>query len=369
MGPGKRGLIRSSGNGSTPLTRQLKTTDTHRSNMSTLVCFGEVLLRISAPGKEVLLQSPSFAAHVGGAEANVAVGLSKFGNSAAVVTVLPSNALGHACAGELRRHNVDTSNVVYGDGRMGLYFLTHGAGHRPAEVLYDRAGSAFAVAPGNLIDWDVALAGTEWLHVSGITPAVSEGGAKAALRAVEAARNAGVKISYDCNFRSRLWGERSAHAAAILRELCGYATLIFGDDRDIAFMLDFKSPSDSAEQRRRDAAAQAFASFATLQFIAYTERTRHAADVQQISGVLHDRNAVYTTKPYSLHGIVDRIGAGDAYAAGLLHGLLNGMSLQQTVDFAAASAALKHSIPGDFNLVSVADVKLLLSEVQTDVRR
>jgi 2-dehydro-3-deoxygluconokinase len=337
--------------------------------MSTVVCFGEVLLRISSPGKELLLQSPSFAAHVGGAEANVAVGLAKFGHSTAVVTVLPNNAIGHACAGELRRHAVDTSQIVFRDGRMGLYFLTHGAGHRPAEVLYDRTGSAFANAPADSIAWPAALTGAEWLHVSGITPAVSDAGAKAALRAVQAARDAGVKISYDCNFRARLWGERTPQAAVLLRELCGYATLIFGDDRDVAFMLDFQSPSGSAEQRRRDAAAQAFTALPTLQFIAYTERTAHAADVQQIAGVLHDRNAVYTTKPYSLHGIVDRIGAGDAYAAGVLHGLLKGMSLQHTVDFAAASAVLKHSIPGDFNLVGVADVELLLSEVQTDVRR
>jgi 2-dehydro-3-deoxygluconokinase len=269
----------------------------------------------------------------------------------------------------LRRHGVDASQILHRDGRMGLYFLTHGAGHRPAEVLYDRAGSAFADASSDLIDWPTVLKSAEWLHVSGITPAVSESGAKAALRAVKAARNANLKISYDCNFRARLWGERTSQAPGLLSELCGYATLIFGDDRDIAFMLGFKSSSDSVEERRRDAAAKAFATFPSVRYIAYTERTRHAADVQQISGVLHDRTSVYTTKSYSLHGIVDRIGAGDAYAAGILHGLLNDMSLQAAVDFAAAAAALKHSIPGDFNLVSVTDVELLLSETQMDVRR
>jgi 2-dehydro-3-deoxygluconokinase len=337
--------------------------------MSKVICFGEVLLRISSPRKELLLQSPNFEAHVGGAETNVAVGLSRFGNSAEVVSVLPSNTLGQACAGELRRHGVDTKEICFRDGRMGLYFLTHGAGHRPAEVLYDRAGSAFADAPSDLIDWSRVLQGASWLHVSGITPAVSGSGAKAALRAVQAARAAEIKVSYDCNFRARLWGERTSQAPELLSELCAYATLIFGDDRDIAFMLGFKSGSPSAEERRRDAAAKAFATFPALQFIAYTERTRHAADVQQISGVLHDRSSVYTTKPYSLHGIVDRIGAGDAFAAGILHGLLNDLPMQRTVDFGAASAALKHSIPGDFNLIGVADVELLLSEVQMDVRR
>jgi 2-dehydro-3-deoxygluconokinase len=337
--------------------------------MSKVVCFGEVLLRISSPGKEMLLQSPSFAAHTGGAETNVAVGLSKFGDKAAVVSVLPNNALGHACAGEIRRHGVDTRGIVIREGRMGLYFLTHGAGHRPAEVLYDRAASAFAIAPADLIDWKTALTGATWLHVSGITPAVSVEGAQAALRAVKAARDAGVSVSYDCNFRARLWGDRTQQAPALLRELCTYATLIFGDDRDIAFMLDFKSPGTPAE-RRRLAAQKAFETFGNLKWIAYTERTQLAAvDVQQLAGTLHDRNSAYTTKPYPLHGIVDRIGAGDAYAAGILHGLLNGMPAQDTVEFGTASAVLKHSVPGDFNLVSVADVEHLLSEVQTDVRR
>ncbi len=337
--------------------------------MSQVVCFGEALLRLSAPGKELLLQSHQFAAHVGGAEANVAVGLAKLGNTAAVVTVLPTNPLGYACAGELRRHGVDTSGIVHRDGRMGLYFLTHGAGHRPAEVLYDRAGSAFAAAPADVIDWKAALRSAQWLHISGITPAVSESGAQAALRAVRAAREAGIKISYDCNFRARLWGERAAQAPALLRELCSYATLIFGDDRDIAFMFGFKPSTDSAEERRQRAAQEAFALLPNVQWIAYTERTRHAADVQQLVGTLHERTQVFTTRPYALQGIVDRIGAGDAYAAGILHGLLNGMPLQRTVEFAAAAAVLKHSVPGDFNLVGVGDVELLLSEVQTDVRR
>ena len=336
--------------------------------MVKVVCFGEVLLRLSSPGKELVLQSPSFQAHVGGAETNVAVGLSKLGDPAAVVSVLPNNSLGQACAAEVRRHGVETSSVVYRDGRMGLYFLTHGAGHRPAEVLYDRVGSAFASAPADLIDWSASITGAQWLHVSGITPAVSHQGAQAALRAVRAASDAGIQISYDCNFRARLWAERTQEAPAVLRELCTYATLIFGDDRDIAFMLDFKPPGSAAE-RRRLAAQKAFDTFKNLQWIAHTERSQLAVDVQQLAGTLHDRNSTYTTKPYPLHGIVDRIGAGDAYAAGILHGLLHAMPPQQTVEFATAAGVLKHSIPGDFNLIGIADVELLLSEVQTDVRR
>jgi 2-dehydro-3-deoxygluconokinase len=337
--------------------------------MSKVICFGEVLLRLSAPGKELLMQSHKFSAHVGGAEANVAVGLAKLGTSAAVVSVLPANPLGFACAGELRRHGVDTSGIAYREGRMGLYFLTHGAGRRPAEVLYDRAGSAFATAPPDAFDWATALHGAEWLHISGITPAVSEAGAQAALHAVQAAKAAGVQVSFDCNFRARLWGGRTPQAPALLRELCSYATLIFGDDRDIAFMFGFDPQNVTSTERRRLAVKEAFSTMKGLRWVAYTERTRHAADVQQLIGFLHDRESAYTTRPYALQSIVDRIGAGDAYAAGILHGLINGNPPQQTVDFAIAAAVLKHSIPGDFNLVSVTDIELLLSDVQADVRR
>ncbi len=334
-----------------------------------ILCFGEVLLRLSAPGKQLLLQTGGLEAHVGGAEANVAVSLSRLGHAAAVVTSLPDNALGHACVGELRRHGVDTAPIRLRDARMGLYFLTHGAGQRPAEVLYDRAQSAFATAPADTYDWTALLQDTQWLHVSGITPAVSTEGAESALRAVKAARAANVQISFDCNFRARLWGARAPQAPKILSELCQYANLIFGDDRDIAFMLGFKAEDADATERRRQAAAVAFRTFGSLQWIAYTERTRHSVDTQQLAGTLHTANEVFTTRPYPLQGIVDRIGAGDAFAAGILHGLLRGMTPQATVDFATAAGCLKHTVPGDFNLLGVGDIELFLSEVQTDVRR
>jgi len=335
----------------------------------TIVCFGEVLLRLSAPGKQLLLQSPGFDAHVGGAEANVAVSLSRLGHRTAVVTALPDTSLGHACSAELRRHSVDLSGVRYREGRMGMYFLTHGAGHRPAEVLYDREYSSFATAPADLFDWPTLLADAAWLHVSGITPAVSTSGADAALRAVTAARRAGVKVSFDCNFRARVWGSRTPEAPALLAQLCGYADLILGDDRDIAFMLGFDSASTSGTERQRLAGKVAFDRFASLQWIACTARTRHSVDVQEISGVLQSRSDVFVTPAYPLHGIVDRIGAGDAYAAGILHGLISGMDPKDTVRFATAAACLKHSIPGDFNLASATDIELVLSEQRTDVRR
>jgi len=334
-----------------------------------VVCFGEVLLRLSPPGKEVLLQSGRFDAYVGGAEANVAVSLSKFGHSVRVVSALPASALGYACADQLRKYGAAIESIQFRDGRMGMYFMSQGAGQRPSDVLYDRSHSAFADAPSDVFDWPRLLTGASWLHLSGITPAVSATAANTALRAVAIARQLGVKISFDCNFRARLWGARAAEAPRILRQLCEQADLIFGDDRDITLILGFDANRVSAEQRQREAANHAFKTFTNLKWIASTLRTRHSVDRQDLAGLLFSREQSWATSAWPLTGIVDRIGAGDAYAAGVLHGLITGMDPQRTVDFGAAAACLKHSIPGDFNLISVEDVELALSEPSTDVRR
>lgn len=334
-----------------------------------IVCFGEVLLRLSPPGRELLLQSARFDAHVGGAEANVAVSLSKLGHRSRMVSALPDSTLGHACADELRRHGVDTRAIAFGQGRMGMYFLTHGAGHRPAEVLYDRTDSVFALARGDLFGWRSVLGDAAWIHVSGIAPAVSTTAAEAALQAVTQARQSGVKVSFDCNFRPRLWGARTSEASRLLRGLCEQADLLFGNERDIELILGFEAGSASPAEKLRRAADAAFEAFARLQFMACTDRARESVEVQQLTGMLLSRQDTWSTRPYALHGIVDRIGAGDAFAAGALHGLIGGFDPQKTVDFATAAACLKHSIPGDFNLVSAADVEFLLSEQHTDVRR
>ena len=331
-----------------------------------ILCFGEVLLRLSAPGKQLLLQGGSLEARVGGAEANVAVALSRFGHGALMASTLPDNPLGHGCRDELRRHGVDTRAIGFGPGRMGMYFLTHGAGARAAEVLYDRADSAFALASPER-DWPPLLAGVQWLHVSGITPAVSANAAQAALAAMSAARALGVKVSFDCNFRPRLWAGRAHEAPAVLRRLCEQVDLIFGDDRDIALILGFSSEA-APDERRRLAALAAFEAFPRLQWLAGTERAVHGADVQQLAGTLSSRAQTWRSRTHTLTGIVDRIGAGDAFAAGVLHGLITAMPPQSIVEFAAAAASLKHTIPGDFLLASVADVNQLL-EASTDVRR
>jgi 2-dehydro-3-deoxygluconokinase len=334
-----------------------------------VVCFGEILLRLTAPAHGLLLQSGSFNVNVGGAEANVAVSLAQFGHHATLVTVLPDSPLGHAAAGELRRHGVRTDSIQFGPGRMGLYFLTTGAGHRPSEVLYDRADSAFALAPADLIDWAGALNEASWFHVSGIAPAIGPLAAVSALRAVRAARAQGLSISFDCNYRAKLWERRPGQARLLLRELVAEADLLFAEQRDIALILDRDFSAAPATDPFQAASAAAFAVFPRLQRIAATVRVQRNVDDHDLSAVLATRDGLYTTRQYSLGRIVDRIGSGDAFAAGILHGVLMELDARATVDFGLAAATLKHSIPGDFNLAGVADVQNLLRDTGFTLRR
>ena len=333
--------------------------------MSThFVCFGELLLRLSAPGHERLLQSPRLDVNVGGAEANVAVALAHFGHAVKLVSALPDNALGAAACGEMRRHGVDVTPVLRASGRMGLYFLEAGAVHRPSDVLYDRAGSAFALLPPDHFDWPALLADAEVLHLSGVTPAVSESAAQAAVHAAQAARERGVRVAFDGNFRGKLWQARGAEPAGVLRELFARADLLFADHRDIGLVLGRDFDGDHAR-----AAAAAFAAFPQLARIATTLRTQHSVDHHDLGAVLFTRERRIDVEPYAITAIVDRIGAGDAFAAGLLHGLFSGMNDSEALQFALAAACLKHSIPGDALRMSVAEVGALLGERRYDVRR
>ena len=350
---------------------------------SRFVCFGELLLRLSAPGNELLLQSGSLTVHIGGAEANVAVSLAHFGHQAAMASVVPDNPLGQACIGELRRHGVRTEAIRTGPGRMGLYFLTIGAGQRPSEVLYDRADSAFAAAPPGLMDWREILSGAGWLHVSGITPALGPDAAEAALRAVRAARELGCAVSFDCNYRSKLWKRWRGDARTILHDLVAESDLLFAEGRDMAMILgrNFKEglahgsaglaqgSAGVAQERFEAAASEALAQFPHLKGIATTVRTQNSVDHHDLAAKLMTRDGLWTTRTYSIGRIVDRIGSGDAFAAGVLHGLETGLDPQATVDFGVAAACLKHSIPGDFNLVGLADVHNLLEDSGFTVRR
>ena len=335
-----------------------------------VVCFGELLLRLGAPGKQLLLQTPQLDVHAGGAEANVGVSLAHFGHAVAMVSVVTDNPLGAAVTGELRRHGVDTTHVRTAPGRMGLYFLTTGAGHRPSEVVYDRADSAFALASPDGWDWESLLEGAQWLHLSGVSPALGAQAAQATLAAARAACELGVKVSFDGNFRPKLWERWGGDARAVLRDLFDCAHILFADHRDIAVVLGGEFGQDDAQARVDAAAAQAFAAFPRLQYMACTQRTAHSVDQHSLGAMLLGRDGTRAVAPEEqLVGIVDRIGGGDAFAAGVLHGLIEGFDAESTIRFGLAAGCLKHSIPGDFNPVGVADVQALVGEGRFDVRR
>ncbi|MBS0297056.1 MAG: sugar kinase [Proteobacteria bacterium] len=335
-----------------------------------VVCFGELMIRLTAPGNQLLLQTPSFDITFGGAEANVAVSLARLGTPSAMVTTLPDNALGRGGLDELRRYGVDVSGVRLAEGRMGLYFLTQGAVVRPSEIVYDRADSAFAKAPASAYDFEAALKGAGWLHVSGVTPAIGPNGAGAAQAAVSAANRLGVSVSFDGNYRAKLWALWSGDGHAILRSLMEGADLAFVNERDIALVLGGSFLQDDPAERRRRAAEAAFQAFPRLKRIASTFRVQHGVGEQELSAVMFTRDgAEHRTRSYALSGVVDRIGGGDAFAAGVLHGLSQGRGDAESLEFGLAAACLKHGVPGDFNLIREADVESLLSGESLDVRR
>ena len=333
-----------------------------------IVCFGEILVRLSAPRRETLLQSNSLDVCFGGAEANVAVSLARLGEQAAMVSVLPDNALGHAARDELRRHGVDISGICWSAGRMGTYYLTSGAMFRPADVLYDRAGSAFAeMAPG-VIDWEATLAGACFLHMSGITPALGINGTREALAAAKTADRFGVPVSMDGNYRAKLWDAWDGDSAAILHDLFALADIAFADERDIALLLG-RTFDGAGDEPLRNAAASAFEAFPKLGRIACTRRHHMSVDHHSVSAAMFMRGAGFETRAFELTGVVDRVGAGDAFVGGMLHALLQSMDGQSALDFALAASVLKHSIPGDFNLIARGDVHALLAEEGFHVRR
>jgi 2-dehydro-3-deoxygluconokinase len=332
-----------------------------------VACFGELLLRLTAPGRELLLQNGRLDVHVGGAEANVAVGLARLGHETAMISRVPDNALGDAAAGHLRRYGVDAGGVSTGPGRMGLYFLSPGAGLRPSDIVYDREGSAFALAGPSDFDWSALLDGVDLLHLSGITPALGQGSAVAAVAAAEAARARRILVSFDCNYRSRLWSRWDSDPRTVLGRLVANAGILFGNHRDIALLLgrDFDG---EGEERRREAADAAFDAFPSLQLICSTARHVVDADTHRVSARIDGRDGAAQTEEIVVAGIVDRIGAGDAFAAGVIHGLRSGLDLDAMARAGLALACLKHSLAGDASLFGRRDIDAFLAG-EMDVRR
>lgn len=332
-----------------------------------IVCFGEVITRLAAPAHTQLASATSLDLHVGGAEANVAAALASLGHSAAMITATPNGALGDGAWRYLRAAGVDMTPSFRAAGRQGLYFLNPGASLRPAEILYDRAGSAFAGADWSAMDWSTAFGGARWLHVSGVTAALGADLAAAVEAGMTAARLGGMRISFDGNYRENLWRSWDSDPRTILTALVGKTDLFFGNHRDMALLLD-RPFSNDGEARRREAALAGFDAFPNLKWIASTARHVVTGDCHRLSARIDTPEASFQTAEVTIDRIVDRIGGGDAFAAGILHGLIGELDLEQALEFALKLTCLKHTVPGDAALFHRADVETFSSD-PCDVKR
>jgi 2-dehydro-3-deoxygluconokinase len=332
-------------------------------NPRLVLCFGELLLRLSSPRGEGMLQNTRLDAHFGGAEGNVAVALARLGLRSAMVSALPDNAIGDAAIESLRKAGVDTSRVVRAPGRMGLYFLTPPAGVSAGSVIYDRADSVFVATRD--YDWPALLAGAGWLHLSGIVPALGPEMAEVGLAAIAAARAAGVRVSFDGNFRGSLWSRWCPDPGPILAEYIDGADLLFGSHRDLSLVLG-REFGGKADARQHEAAQAAFERFPQLAAVASTSREIVSSDHHRLSARIDTPNDAFAAPAIEVTGIVDRIGTGDAFAAGVLAHLGEGLEAAATIGLALA--ALKHGIAGDHSTVTPRDLAAFASGL-ADVRR
>jgi 2-dehydro-3-deoxygluconokinase len=332
--------------------------------MRPVVTFGEIMLRLTAPGHQRLEQARALETSFAGAEANVATGLANLGVPARYVSRLPANALGDACLKSLRGQGVDVAHVVRGGERLGLFYVEAGAAQRGGTVLYDRAHSALATVARGMIDWAAALDGAGWLHWTGITPALGAGPADVVAEALEAARERGLTVSCDLNYRARLWGWDSP--AAVMPPLVRQCDVLIGNEEDAQMVFGIAAPDVDVQQGKVTAAAyevvveQLMERFPGLRTLAFTLRGSLGASRNTWSAVLWHEGRLYEAPTYDISPIVDRVGGGDAFAAGLIYGLRGGHGdPQHALEFAVAASCLAHSIPGDTNLVSAVEVERL----------
>jgi 2-dehydro-3-deoxygluconokinase len=329
------------------------------------VTFGEIMLRLAPPGHERFLQSPRFEATFGGGEANVATALSLFGLPAAFVTVLPDkNPIADAAISEIRRFGVDTSRIARGKGRMGIYFLEHGANQRPSRVVYDRESSALALAEPSSLNWDAILQDAGWFHITGITPALSSSAATFAVESVRMARQKGATVSCDLNYRKNLWKWGKA-AVAVMPELVRHVDIVIANEEDVQMALGIQSDLrvDSGQVERsqyEQLSGQVLTEFPNLKAIAITLRESISASHNHWSACWNDRSQFRVSRRYDITHIVDRVGAGDSFAAGLIYGLQTLPNCQEALEFAVAAGCLKHSIPGDWARLTSEEVQALV---------
>jgi 2-dehydro-3-deoxygluconokinase len=312
--------------------------------------FGELLLRLDTPGHERFVQADSFVARYTGGEANVAAALAQWGVDTCAVSKVPDHEIGQACINFLRRFGINTDWVLRGPGRLGILYVEAGASQRPAKVVYDRDHTCLRNIRRGELDWPAILRGQDWLHFTGTAPALGPGVLAVLKDGLRVARQLGVTVSFDCNYRSTLWSR--PEAARVLGGLMKSVNVFIGTHHDARLLFGIEGePAASAARLRRRFGFRA---------VAYTLRESASASVNRFGGLLCDARGCATSRVYDMQ-IVDRIGGGDAFTAGLIHGLLQRWPRQRTVEFAAAAGCLKHSIPGDFNLVSVVEVEQLMA--------
>ncbi len=336
--------------------------------MKKIVSFGEIMLRLATPGYQRFVQSDSLNATFGGGEANVAVSLANYGFNAEFVTRLPENDIAEWCISELRKYNVGTKNIVRGGERVGTYFLETGAVARPSKVVYDRANSSIADIKAGMIDWRTVLKDADWFHWTGITPALSQGAADACLEAIKTANEMGITVSTDLNFRKNLW-KYGKSASEIMPALVEGCDVILGNEEDAEKVFGIKPEGFDVTATEGEVNAAEFESVCTQMMqkfprakkVIITLRGSINANHNTWGGVLYSDGQLFQSKRYDITHIVDRVGGGDSFMGGLIYGLLTFENdNQKALDFAVAASCLKHTIYGDFNLVSVAEVENLM---------
>lgn len=330
--------------------------------MKKVVTFGEIMLRLSSPGYSRFVQSNSFDAVYGGGEANVAVALAQYGYNAYFVSKLPNHEIGQCAVNALRNYGVNTNYIVRGGERVGIYFLENGASMRPSKVIYDRANSAIAEADVSEFDFDNIFKDASWFHFSGISPAISKKAAILTEEALKSAKKYNVTVSVDLNYRKKLW--TSAEAQKVMTNLMKYVDVCIGNEEDAEKVLGFK-PGHS-DVNSGDLEIEGYRSiFKQMQerfgfkYVVSTLRESHSAFDNSWSALIYNGKDFYHSRKYEIH-IVDRVGGGDSFSAGLICGLMDGKDMRDSLEFAVAASALKHTIPGDFNLVSRDEIETLV---------
>ena len=326
-----------------------------------IVTFGEIMLRLSTPGNKRFIQSDSFDVVYGGGEANVAVSCANYGHEAYFVTKLPAHEIGQSAVNALRRFGVKTDYITRGGDRVGIYYLETGASMRPSKVIYDRAHSAMAEAEPGDFDFDAIMEGAQWFHWSGITPAISDKAAELTRLACEAAKRHGVTVSVDLNFRKKLWTKEKAQS--VMRPLMQYVDVCIGNEEDAELCLGSK-PEASVEEGVTDAEGykgifRQMADTFGFKYVVSTLRESLSASHNGWKAMIYDGREFYESRHYDIFPIIDRVGGGDSFSGGIIHGLLTKKTQAEALEFAVAASALKHTINGDFNMVSAEEVESL----------